>query len=247
MSGIENILSHYIAIGLSDLGNASLMDRTETKFWFNRALLEEILFQLVSVYSVIEIEKKRQHHYQSEYFDTEDKMFYMDHHNGRKNRYKIRTRYYTDSQLGFFELKHKNNKGRTQKSRIQYPYAYGPLTHTALNFVDKKQINSGGLRPVLRIEYDRFTLVNAQRTERVTIDSNICFINGDIKTSIDKLVIAEVKQPEKGKSQFIDVMKCKGIREGSLSKYCMGMALTEQGIKQNNFREKLRTLKKICY
>jgi SPX domain protein involved in polyphosphate accumulation len=201
----------------------------------------------VSDYSVIEIKNKRQHHYQSEYFDTANKTFYLDHHNGRKNRYKIRTRYYTDSQLGFFELKHKNNKGRTQKSRIPYPYAYGPLTNTALNFIDKKAIETGHLEAVLRIEYDRFTLVNQQRTERVTIDSNICFIKGEHTTRLNQLVIAEVKQPEKGNSHFINVMKSKGIREGSLSKYCMGMALSEQDLKQNNFREKLRTLKKICY
>ena len=57
------------------------------------------------------------HDYKSLYYDTEDWKFYLDHHNGRVNRNKIRFREYVGSKLTFLEIKLKNNKGKTIKKR----------------------------------------------------------------------------------------------------------------------------------
>ena len=42
-------------------------------------------------------------------------------------------------------------------------------------------------------------------------------------------------------------MKKFHIREGSISKYCLGIALTCSGVKKNNFKEKLHTIKHLIY
>ena len=44
---------------------------------------------------------------------------YHRHHIGRSNRFKVRSRRYVESDLCFFEVKYRNNKGRTIKNRIR--------------------------------------------------------------------------------------------------------------------------------
>jgi hypothetical protein len=41
--------------------------------------------------------------------DTEDYLFYNQHQKKEKSRTKVRTRYYIDSNLAFFEYKQKDN------------------------------------------------------------------------------------------------------------------------------------------
>ncbi|MBK7667230.1 MAG: VTC domain-containing protein [Sphingobacteriaceae bacterium] len=48
--------------------------------------------------------------------------------------------------------------------------------------------------PNIWINYKRITLVNNANAERVTIDTELEFINKDFKKKMDNLVIAEVKQ-----------------------------------------------------
>ena len=57
--------------------------------------------------------------YRSLYYDTVDRQFFLDHHNERVNRYKVRFREYVNSGLSFLEVKCKNNKKKTIKNRIQ--------------------------------------------------------------------------------------------------------------------------------
>ena len=53
------------------------------------------------------------------YFDTPDRQMYAEHQRGRKNRQKIRVRRYESSGVSFLEVKRKNNKGRTDKKRME--------------------------------------------------------------------------------------------------------------------------------
>ena len=66
------------------------MDRTDTKFAFNISNLAEILEKLPEFYRIMEIDGERLHDYKSLYYDTDDRIFYLDHHNRRVNRNKIR-------------------------------------------------------------------------------------------------------------------------------------------------------------
>jgi hypothetical protein len=237
------VLSHFDPITLKEMDNVKLMNRTDTKYVFNIRQFEKIMLEIKDYYKVLEVEGKRLSRYETLYYDTALFELYYQHHKGKLNRYKIRHRTYVESDLGFLEVKFKNNKGRTIKTRINKRdvlFAWEPeseefLTKT-LPFEPQKLV------PVMWINYIRNTLVNKTGAERLTIDLNLEFIKDGTTKKFDNLVIAEVKQDKRKPSPFIQVMKKYHIREGSISKYCMGIATTCDDVKKNNFKSKLKTL-----
>jgi hypothetical protein len=224
--------------------SVKLMDRTDTKFTFNFDQFEDVLTELLEYYYVMEIDNKRISRYKTLYYDTPNYNLYTKHHNGELNRYKIRHRTYVESDTGFLEVKFKNNKGRTIKERImkhEVPAKWEGDTELFLTKV--LPFEPGTLNPVLWVNYSRLTLVNKKDKERLTIDVDLEFENNGLVKNMNNLVIAEVKQERKKASPFMKTMKKYHIREGSISKYCLGIALTCDGVKKNNFKEKLHILK----
>ncbi|GIV27417.1 MAG: hypothetical protein KatS3mg027_1231 [Bacteroidia bacterium] len=90
------------------------------------------------------------------------------------------------------------------------------------------------------------TLVHKDLNERVTIDTQLSFNNFKNAYIFENLVIAEVKRNNYADhTAFLKMLKKHHIREGGLSKYCTGMALTYPDIRKNNFMPKLRYFQKI--
>jgi len=104
---LENLLSDFEIVSLKDMETVQLMDRVDKKFAFNISKLESLLNTLINSYSVLKINDKAIQTYKSLYFDTEDRVFFLDHHNGRVNRHKVRFREYVGSGLIFLEVKFK--------------------------------------------------------------------------------------------------------------------------------------------
>ena len=183
--------------------------------------------------------------YESPYFDTENFSLYNQHQNGIQNRFKIRFRNYIDSQLCFFEIKHKNNKGRTIKHRLSTNEMQ--LNNDAVNFLlEKTQMNSGFLNNKLTVTYSRLTFVHTSKCERVTLDLLLSCNNKTDKIDFLNLVIAEVKQDKSSlDSEFIKVMNQQKTKEGGICKYCLGIALLYPEVKKNLFKEQINSLKKI--
>ena len=77
------------------------------------------------------------------------------------------------------------------------------------------------------------------------LDLNLEFEKDGETELLNQLVIAEVKQDSKIGSPFIDIMREKHIRQGSISKYCFGVASSYNEVKKNNFKQKLSNVKKI--
>lgn len=243
---IEHILTEFESIGLEDMEGVKLMDRTDTKFSFNVGMLPQLLQQLKNEYRVLAIQNKRLATYNTLYFDTSDFALYHKHHCGALNRYKVRHRTYTDSQLAFLEVKFKNNKGRTIKNRIKQPGIAETWTDKSNNFILKyTPYKAEQLQPVIWINYKRITLVGKHSAERVTIDVDLEFEFNGRKTGLNHLVIAEVKQAGKKRTAILDVFRTFRIKAESLSKYCLGMASLYPEIKHNNFKEKIIYLTKI--
>ena len=113
------------------------MSRTDTKFTFSARKFFPLLKQLNKFYSILEIDGLRIHNYKSRYFDTDERKFYLDHHNKRVNRNKIRFREYIGSGLTFLEVKLKNNKGRTIKKRLKVKEIPSVLTEKHKKYIDK--------------------------------------------------------------------------------------------------------------
>lgn len=222
------------------------MDRTDTKFTFNISDLPAVLQEAQDHYKILEVEGNRISRYRTLYFDTEDFELYNKHHSGKLNRYKIRHRTYVESNLGFLEVKFKNNKGRTLKTRIKERNVPDLNTGRAFDFLSRTlPFSPAGLLPKLHINYSRITLVNKLSAERLTLDLNLEFEKEGSIQQLDYLVIAEVKQDSKTPSPFVSMMKSKHIRQGSISKYCFGVARSFQEVKTNNFKQKLSNVTKL--
>ena len=177
---------------------------------------------------------------------TQDFDLYNEHHSGKLNRYKIRHRTYVESNIGFLEVKFKNNKGRTLKTRIKEVEVPELHSGKAFEFLKKTlPFDPLILLPKIWINYSRITLVNKTSAERLTLDLNLEFEKDGKTELLDQLVIAEVKQESKIGSPFITIMKNNHIRQGSISKYCFGVASSFQEVKKNNFKRKLSNVKKI--
>jgi hypothetical protein len=228
------------------MDSVKLMNRTDTKFLFTATQFETVLSEIRNQYRVLEVNGKRLNRYKTLYYDTIDLKLYIEHHNHKLNRYKIRHRTYVESETGFLEVKFKNNKGRTIKKRINEQVPPDMWEGENKVFLNKTQpFDPNTLLPTMWVNYSRYTLVHKTEPERLTIDVELEFVKNQITKKIEGLVVAEVKQEKRKASPFLKMMKKYHIREGSISKYCMGIALTCDGIKKNNFKSKLLTLKHI--
>lgn len=246
MHSLSTILSQFAPTSLEEMDSVKLMDRTDTKFTFNISQLEQILNDVKDDYKVLEVEGKFISRYKTLYFDTEKLDLYLRHHSGQLNRYKIRHRTYVESNLGYLEVKFKNNKGRTIKNRIkdlEVPKNWSGKNQVFLN--NMLPFEPSVLVPTIWVNYSRLTLVNKTSAERLTIDLDLEFVKDGKTVNLSNLVIAEVKQEKRKASPILAILKKYHIREGSISKYCMGIAMTTDNIKKNNFKQKLLNLKHI--
>lgn len=245
---LKNILAQFPSISLEEMDAVSLMDRVDTKYVFSINALSDILSDAIHHYRILEINQVRQHLYDSLYFDTNDLQMYHWHHNKRLNRYKIRFRKYVNSNgLTFLEIKFKDNKEKTYKKRKKYQDIESQIPSVLQNFIQQQTpFTTELLYPTLQIQYYRMTLVNNDWSERVTIDTNLTFNNFHQNISLKNIAIAEVKRSSYAShTAFLKLIKQHHIREGGLSKYCTGIALTNSNIKKNNFLPFLRMLEKI--
>jgi hypothetical protein len=243
----ETILSAFDQITLSEMDNVKLMSRTDTKFVFNLELLPKIMQKLSPYYRVLNVDGININDYQTLYYDTDEFLFFHQHQCGKANRSKVRYRTYVQSDLHYFEVKNKNNKEITSKKRIKAIEDETQISEKSLAFYHKHAIiNDADLKPKFWVNYSRITLVNKTQPERLTLDLNLEFKNEDSAKNYNVMVIAELKQERRSKSVFVDVIRSHSIREFSISKYCLGVVNLFQNVKQNNFKSKLLTIKKIC-
>jgi hypothetical protein len=244
---IINQLQSFNPISLKEMDRVKLMNRIDTKFAFDKNTLIQILPKLTENYFSLEIQGKRALTYESLYFDDAAFSLFHDHHNRRVNRYKFRIRNYVESNLFFFEIKHKI-KGRTDKHRIDTAGFHQQLTQSELNLIDTHCHKTYDLIPVLTNKFKRITLVHKTENERLTLDFNLIF-NNTLKTvELSELVIAELKQSKLNRrSPFYNLMKSMQLRPYRLSKYCIGAVelIGGEQLKYNRFKKKLMYLEKI--
>jgi len=246
LKAINNILASFESISLNQMDEVKLMNRTDTKFVFEYSLLNKIMEEIKAHYYVLDIDGIRLNAYRCLYFDTEDFKFYFDHHNGKKNRNKVRYREYIDSGLCFLEIKKKNNKGKTIKERIKVPKIPDTLTEKGNSFVHQIMGTDDVLVPKHWNKFSRITLVNKHIKERLTIDLDITFETSERQCQLGDMVIAEVKQEKVNyASTFMRVIKKHGVRPFRISKYCMATASLFPILKNNNFKPKFLKINKL--
>jgi VTC domain len=228
------------------MDGVQLMNRTDTKFMFHRNDLLNILPDIMDTYKALEVEGTKESRYETLYYDTPDFWHYTQHQNGKRHRYKIRKRSYVESSIAFLEVKEKNNKGRTAKSRIKIEEIFPLIDKKGQEFIDRKAEGVADLESKIWNSYTRTTLVDTVAGERVTLDTDLSFYYGEKRLDLPNFVIAEVKQDgENRHSRFIKHMKSRLMRPDGISKYCLGVAMLYPELKSNNFKEKILRIHKI--
>ncbi len=247
MACLPESLNTIESISLVEMNEVKLLDRVDTKFTFHLDKLNEILSIISEDYKILTINNLRFARYETRYFDTPGYEMYIKHHNGKLNRNKVRFRTYIDTNIHYFEVKFKTNKGRTIKSRVKRNMNDFNITDKAKILLESKtQYHPEELQEAIRIYYNRITLVNKNMTERLTIDFELRYeLNGLVK-EFPNLVIAELKQDKSTKSPFALLMNQLKIQDISMSKYCLGVANLAEKVKRNNFKSKISYVDKLC-
>jgi len=231
-------LSGFASISLEEMNGVSLLKRVDTKFLTSGSELSKLLPLLYSDYQILEIDGNRLMNYSTLYFDTKDFRCYMEHHNGKAKRHKIRIRRYVESDICFLEVKEKQNSGMTNKVRCSIEDFESDLSPKSKKFIEKATKKEWELEPALHNYFKRFTLVNTQRSERVTIDTGIEYKTNSTAKQFKNVVVIEVKQEKQNtRTPIYSTLKSNRIRTVSFSKYCMGIANIFEGVKSNKFKE----------
>ena len=236
-------------ISLEEMKTVRLMNRIDTKYLVTSGQLLAIVKGIHDRYFAQEVESNRFSPYRTVYYDTPELTMFTIHHDKRLVRDKVRVRTYVDSDLSFCEVKHKTNKGRTKKKRIQVipQHNVTELAEVADFLAENQPYPVDSLKPTLETVFDRFTLVNYEKTERLTIDCNLHFrnlVNGGA-ASMDDLVVMELKQDGRARSLFKEVLLDLRVKPFKLSKYCIGICMTQPEVRQNRFKVKLRHINKL--
>jgi hypothetical protein len=246
-SRLASLATQMAPISLDDMESAALLDRVDTKFVLTSRQLLEVLSTLGAEYSILEVEGQRLNHYRTLYFDTPTFDLYRQHVNGRADRYKVRSREYTDTRTCFLEVKHKTSKGRTIKSRLATDEPVVDLCGAEQAWLaESMPFYFAQWEPKLWNTFTRLTLVSQQRCERVTLDVDLTFYASSQMLRLDGMAIAEVKKDSHAcDSPFLQAMRAARIHSTGFSKYIIGSALLYQQTKKNTVKPQLLRIEKM--
>ena len=247
---LHELVARMHPITLEEMKSVRLMKRTDTKFVTNLAKLEELLELTVGTYSAQHNNGKCIAGYRTVYWDTPvtHEMF-RQHHCAHFPRTKVRARTYLDSGHSFLEVKKKDNHGKTRKKRIEVPTIEAVINERYGEefLTERTGYSFSDIVPTIENAFHRITLVNEAKTERLTIDFGIRFINHETGEtgSADNLVVIELKRDGRMHSPILALLRQLRIKPSGFSKYCIGSAITNDGLKINLFKKRLHRYEKI--
>ena len=249
-----DLLGHvdaFEAVSLPELEDrAALQTRVDRKYIVDYETLERLFSELGDDdYLALEIDGERLQQYDSVYFDTPELMSYRDHLQGRRKRFKSRTRLYGGTAC-FFDLKMKGKRGETVKSRLPLSAPeHGSLTGQASAFLKRGLLKEygcaapAGLVATLETSFERLTLIHAHKAERLTVDFGITF-SGVGSDERYRMRPGHVLIETKSGSQLGTVDRLLlglGARPLTMcSKYSLGVALAKAALPTNPYRPLLR-------
>lgn len=235
-------------IGLAELDRrAALQTRVDRKYLVPAGTVQRLLGEFGCGLRVLDIGGRRCFDYRSVYFDTRGLSCYHQHLQGRRRRFKVRTRTYVQSGLCRLEVKGKGARGQTvKKNRRHDPHLAHVLDAAASAFVDERLGDAGvadTLCPALDTLYRRATLLDTVSGTRMTCDTGITWRrDGRHPATLDGAVLVETKS-ERGASPLDRWLWSQRLRPRSMSKYCLGVAMLYPGVRANPWH---RTLRDYC-
>jgi hypothetical protein len=226
------------------LAVAALQTRVDTKYLVPLDAFDRLLEHWGERLRVLEIDGSRLFRYESVYFDTSALTTYRQHAHGRRRRVKVRTRAYLDSGECLLELKRVGPRGVTMKDRHPYPTEERcELNDQAREFVAERvasALDVGDLHRVITTGYRRATMIDVRSGNRITWDVNLRFAN-DVgeRSGPGGVVLLESKASGWARPLEFELHRL-GVRQLSLSKYGVGMALLDPTLPGNRWNRVLR-------
>jgi len=247
---LQNLVGALPPITLEEMSSIRLMNRTDRKFVTNVPTLKKLLAMVQGSYYSQETCGHRISPYRTVYWDSrEEHAMFRTHQCGHTPRTKVRVRTYLDTRDTFLEVKNKNNHGKTKKKRVAVPSIEAVMDERAgEDFLrERTGYTFEDVIPTLGNRFNRITLVNTARTERLTIDFDLRFYNYETenRAEMDNIVIIELKRDGRVPSPILPMLRALRIKPSGFSKYCIGSAITNPSLRQNRFKPRLRKINKI--
>jgi hypothetical protein len=239
MSSIEQALATFEPISLVGANDiAELQTRIDRKYLVDEATLCELLDAMAPTLRVLEIDGEHSCDYRSTYFDTEDLALYRAAVQGRRRRYKVRSRTYGDTGPCFLEVKAKGHRGANVKSRIGYCRSdHHAITTDGHDFIE--EITGGHdfastLLPVLTTEYNRSTLIDPTSQTRLTFDQRLRCTDEVGGEAILDAIVVETKS-EGAPSAADRWLWQHHVRPTKISKFCTGLTAIRPELPANKW------------
>ncbi len=223
---------------------AGLQTRVDKKYLLTPEAFATLAGDLDGRFRALQIDERRLFRYESVYFDTPDRALFRAHRQGRRLRYKVRTRSYLDSGECLFEVKLEGRRKATVKRRMAYPLeARDRMTGQARDFLEGVLLQEYDLRPPelvpsVTTRYGRATLVDLREGARLTCDVDLQCSEGGRQVRGPDRVLVESKSTGSGLADR--ALAARGIRPVSVSKYCVGVALLHPHLPANRWNQILR-------
>lgn len=242
---MQDLLAPLETISLAQLDErAALLRRVDRKYLIDEDAFAELVRRLGEDHAVLTIDGGQVFAYESVYFDTAALRCFRDHVEGRRPRFKARTRLYADSGLCHFEIKIKDARDETDKRQAEHPAdATAQLRDSDERLVRETLAEAGieqpgELEPVLRTVFRRITLAAAEGGARVTCDLDLRLerMDGEALRLRPDLVLVETKS-EGGDGRADRLLAEMGIAPRSLSKYRTGIDLLVEADPSGDLRE----------
>lgn len=165
-------------VGLAEIvERADLPNRVDRKYLVALLVARRLVAALSGSHQALQISGRRSTTYRSTYFDTADLSAARAHLQGRRRRWKIRSRLYVEDQVRRLELKGKDGRGDTVKiAAVRDPASYGTLGDDDHAFLAQAagpaypDLDPATLTPTAEVSCIRATLADLACGTRVTID-----------------------------------------------------------------------------
>jgi hypothetical protein len=226
---------------------AELQTRVDRKYFVPAGIFRKLIAELTDELQVLEIDGRRTFGYESVYFDTPDLTTYRAHLQRRRQRFKARTRTYTDSGLCMFEVKLTGSRGETVKERVPHPVGHG--TQLTVDAVAHLRTTLGQafrqdlppeMGPTLATTYRRTTFVSRNGECRLTCDVELLCRNArhEVRdTGTHVLVESKSSGPGSAPDRILREL---GVRPAAVSKYCVAVAALHPELPSNPWQQTLR-------
>lgn len=230
---------------------AAMLTRTDNKYVVEAFRLAEAAPLLARDFDVLDIDGARSFWYDTLYFDDAWLGNFFEHIQGRRRRFKVRTRAYPHMGTCYLEMKLKGRRKCTVKRRVRYDPAKQHFLDQAaiaqLSAWYHEQYDeepSLHLVPTLRTRYRRLTLVAKDGGQRMTIDGSLAFTAPAGGVQLESgLLLVETKSP-RGYGVADRLLRRLGQRPvPRCSKYCLGLIAVGAVDKSNKFLPALRRLR----